>query len=238
MLSKNKLKQYHQLASKKFRQKYGLFVVEGLKSVRELVNSQWTVETILCTSEDLLYDFHNEEVSIHLIESSEFLKLSSLSNPQGILAIVKMENWKVEDQKWTIALDQINDPGNLGTIVRIADWYGIKQIVCSKDTVDIYNPKCIQASMGSFSRTQVIYCDLNDYLKDRPVYAAVLDGDNIRQIASKKEGVILIGNEAHGINKDLLASLNYIAVTIPGSGQAESLNAAIATAICCERLMN
>lgn len=237
MVSKNKLKQYLQLHSKKFRQKYGLFIVEGLKSVIELLDSGWEVEAIVCKDDQLRHHISDFEGPI-LTSSKEYSKLSSQKSPFGILAIVAMREPEVQKGKWVIALDQINDPGNLGTILRIADWYGLEEVVCSADSVDHFNPKCIQASMGSFLRIKVSYCNLNDYLRDRPVYAAVLNAQNFRSIVPKKEGVILIGNEAHGIRESLLQNIEHKAISIPRNGKAESLNAAVATAVVCERFLN
>lgn len=235
LISKNTLKLYQQLKSKKFRQKYGLFVVEGLKSVEELLNSQWPVDCILCTSskQDQLPASQAEKMEV--ITDKEMEKLSSMSTPPGILAIAKYHLPEIAQTPWSIALDGINDPGNLGTIIRIADWYGISTIYCSKDTVDLYNPKVLQASMGSFTRVRIERGELSDLLSGKNILAAVLDGHNIREL-SENEGVILIGSEANGISEELLKALNSKKITIPAAGKAESLNAAVATAVICERL--
>lgn len=238
MLSISKLKQYQQLHSKKFRQKYGLFVVEGLKSVNEIIKSEWMVETILCTTAFL--DKHGNDLpfNFELIESKTFNKISTLQNPQEILAIAHIERPNVKKSEWSIALDGINDPGNLGTIIRIADWYGISTIYCSRNSVDVYNPKVIQATMGSFLRVEVVETDLTTALQNKKVYATLLEGENIRKLNNtEKGGIILIGNEANGISKEVLNTISYVPVTIPKIGHAESLNAGIATAICCERLI-
>ncbi|NNJ56586.1 MAG: RNA methyltransferase [Bacteroidia bacterium] len=237
MLSKAKLKQYQQLGSKKFRQKYGLFVVEGLKSVNELVKSDWTVECILCTSS--FSDQHNQNLNFQCdsISREEFYKISGQKNPQEILAIAEIARPTLAESNWEIALDTINDPGNLGTIIRIADWYGITKIYCSKNSVDMFNSKTIQASMGSFLRVELVEGNLDELLRNKEVYATLLEGANIRTMDKPQAGVILIGNEANGISKEVLDALNPVAVSIPRIGKAESLNAAIATAICCERLI-
>ncbi|MBT8326252.1 MAG: RNA methyltransferase, partial [Bacteroidia bacterium] len=141
------------------------------------------------------------------------------------------------ESNWEIALDTINDPGNLGTIIRIADWYGITKIYCSKNSVDMFNSKTIQASMGSFLRVELVEGNLDELLRNKEVYATLLEGANIRTMDKPQAGVILIGNEANGISKEVLDALNPVAVSIPRIGKAESLNAAIATAICCERLI-
>jgi TrmH family RNA methyltransferase len=235
--SKAKLKQYQQLRSKKFRQKYSLFVVEGLKSVNELAASSWPVETILCTPTFLENYGDKITAEFELVSSTEFEAISHLKNPQEILAIAKFHTQDTPESPWQIALDGINDPGNLGTIIRIADWYGINTIYCSSDTVEFYNSKVIQSTMGSFLRVQVIEGELTELLAGKNVYATLLNGENIRSLPSLDNGVLLIGNEANGIKPDLLKTLKHSPITIPGSGYTESLNAAMATAICCERLM-
>jgi len=237
LASKAKLKQYQQLQSKKFRQKYGLFVVEGLKSVNELAASDWPLETILCTPAFLERYGNTMEFEFDLISSEEFALISHLANPQEVLAIAQIVERDTPVSNWQIALDGINDPGNLGTIIRIADWYGINTIYCSSNTVEFYNSKVIQSTMGSFLRVNVIHGDLTELLKDKDVYATLLDGENIRTILKPKSGVLLIGNEANGIEKETLESVKHTPITIPGNGNTESLNAAMATAICCERLM-
>lgn len=237
MASKAKLKQYQQLQSKKFRQKYGLFVVEGLKSVNELAASDWPLETILCTPAFLERYGDKMEFEFDLVSSEEFALTSHLANPQEVLAIAQIIERDTPVSDWQIALDGINDPGNLGTIIRIADWYGINTIYCSSNTVEFYNSKVIQSTMGSFLRVNVIHGDLTELLADKEVYATLLDGENIRTLPKPKSGVLLIGNEANGIEKETLESVKHTPITIPGNGNTESLNAAMATAICCERLV-
>ncbi|MDC1519115.1 RNA methyltransferase, partial [bacterium] len=159
------------------------------------------------------------------------------------LGIRKKQPWlrrlaeKVGEAPVLVALDGINDPGNLGTIIRIADWYGINTIYCSSNTVDFYNSKVIQSTMGSFLRVNVIQGDLTELLAGKDVYATLLDGENIRTLAKPTGGVLLIGNEANGIEKETLNNVKHTPITIPGNGNTESLNAAMATAICCERLI-
>ena len=237
LASKAKLKQYQQLRSKKFRQKYGLFVVEGLKSVNELTASGWPLETILCTPAFLERYGEKIDFTFDLISSEEFALISHLANPQEVLAIAQIIQRDTPVSDWQIALDGINDPGNLGTIIRIADWYGINTIYCSSNTVEFYNSKVIQSTMGSFLRVNVIHGDLTELLAGKEVYATLLDGENIRTITQPKSGVLLIGNEANGIEQATLAAVAHTPITIPGKGNTESLNAAMAAAICCERLM-
>ena len=238
MPSKANIRQYQQLRSKKFRQKYSLFVVEGLKSVNELAASDWPVETILCTPAFLESTGDKIEAKFELISPDELAAISHLKNPQGILAIAKFHNRESEPSAWQIALDGINDPGNLGTIIRIADWYGISTLYCSSDTVELYNSKVIQSTMGSFLRVNIIVGELDVLLAGKHVFATLLDGENIRTLPKRENGVLLIGNEANGIQPELLEKLSHTAITIPGNGHTESLNAAMATAICCERLVS
>ncbi len=235
--SKAKLKQYQQLHSKKLRQKYGLFVVEGLKSVNELAASDWPLETILCTPTFLERYGETIDFAFDLVSSDELDLISHLANPQEILAIAKITERNTPVSNWQIALDGVNDPGNLGTIIRIADWYGINTIYCSSNTVDFYNSKVIQSTMGSFLRVNVIHGDLAELLAGKDVYATLLNGKNIRSLTKPSGGVLLIGNEANGIEKDTLEAVRHTPITIPGNGNTESLNAAMATAICCERLL-
>lgn len=231
MLSKSKIKQIQSLNVKKYRQKYSQFTVEGAKSVKELLNSDLQVVEIFAT--DKWEDTHPMAV---IVDEKELKTISNLSTPPTVIAWVKMPDYTLElsklKEKLTIALDNIQDPGNLGTIIRIADWYGIEHIICSPDSVDLYNPKVINATMGSFTRVKVFYADLAEVFTETklPVYGTLLEGENIHQMAAPKEGIILIGNEGKGISKELLPLVTK-AVSIPRFGEAESLNAAIATAV-------
>ena len=237
MLSKVKIKQYQQLQFKKFRQKYGLFLVEGLKSVNELIQTRWPIESIVCSTSFKGKIESNDTLDLFLVKPKEFETISQQKNPQGILAIAQFHKLNLEETPWQIALENINNPGNLGTIIRIADWYGINTIYCSQDTVDLYNSKVIQSSMGSFLRVQLKYGKLSETLNQKDIYATKLNGKNIRTLPKMDRGVLLIGNEANGITKPLSESLAHTPITIPGNIQTESLNAAMATAICCERLL-
>ena len=237
LLSKVKIKQYQQLQFKKFRQKYGLFLVEGLKSVNELIQTRWPIESIVCSTSFKGKIESNDTLDLFLVKPKEFETISQQKNPQGILAIAQFHKLNLEETPWQIALENINNPGNLGTIIRIADWYGINTIYCSQDTVDLYNSKVIQSSMGSFLRVQLKYGKLSETLNQKDIYATKLNGKNIRTLPKMDRGVLLIGNEANGISKPLSESLTHTPITIPGNIQTESLNAAMATAICCERLL-
>jgi TrmH family RNA methyltransferase len=237
LLSKVKIKQYQQLQFKKFRQKYGLFLVEGLKSVNELIQTRWPIESIVCSTSFKGKIESNDSLDLFLVKPKEFETISLQKNPQGILAIAQFHKLNLKETPWQIALENINNPGNLGTIIRIADWYGINTIYCSQDTVDLYNSKVIQSSMGSFLRVQLKYGKLSETLNQKDIYATKLSGKNIRTLPKMDRGVLLIGNEANGISKPLSESLTHTPITIPGNIQTESLNAAMATAICCERLL-
>ncbi len=202
----------------------------------ELLDSEWEVKDIVCKDEHLAQQLG--DVNTEICVSQEFYtKLSGQKNPSGILAIAKIKQLNHKSASFTLALDQINDPGNLGTIIRIADWYGLNEVVCSLDSVDHFNPKCIQASMGSFLRIAVRYLHLEDYLRGKTVYSTVLNGKDFRSVSVESPAVILIGSEAHGIRPELLEATDHIPISIPRLGKAESLNAAVATAIVCERFV-
>jgi len=243
MLSKNEIKFIQSLKQKKSRIEHGLFIAEGSKIVEEIITSNFIIETLAGTPE-----FFNKVTNIpagikqHIITEDELEKISCLSTPQQVLAVVKTEQDNIktlQNNNWCLALDGIQDPGNLGTIIRTADWFGIKNIVCSNDTADLYNSKVIQSTMGSFTRVNIFYTDLTAWMSTQtmPVYGAVLNGENIFNLQSKDKGIILIGNEGRGIRKE---NMDYIKipVTIPRLGNTESLNAAVATGIILSHLIN
>lgn len=243
MLTKQTVKFTKSLQNKKFRRLYNQFIIEGEKSVLEVLSSDFKIEKLLVTSyfhtkyKQLLAPF---SALIELAGDMELDTIGSLqSNDAAIAVCVEKDVTLPESIKgeWVIALDNINDPGNLGTIIRIADWYGITKIICSEDTADFYNPKVINASKGSFLRVQVHYTDLPVFLKQQSVsvYGADLHGENIHTAVFEKEGILVMGNEAHGISGEVKACITQM-VTIPKFGQAESLNVGIATAICCDRI--
>lgn len=234
MISKNQLKLLRALNQKKQRKANGLFLVEGEKNVLELVNTPLVVKQVFATSEFLAQN--TEHVShFECIEASleELTKASSLVSNNAAVAVVeipKIETPKAEGMM--IALDGVSDPGNLGTIIRIADWYGIKNIIASSDCADPYNPKTIRATMGSFARVQVSLLDLPQYLdkSDLPVYGAFLEGENVHHTEFHTQGILLMGSESHGVRE---AAEKYVThkITIPSFGGAESLNVAMATGI-------
>lgn len=239
MISKSDVKYIQSLAHKKFRDEERLFIVEGVKMVEELIASTSNnIHRLFATQNwvqrQLPSSIINELTVV--IEEHELAKISQLKTPNEVLALIKFpktqHKYKV-DKALTLVLDQIQDPGNLGTIIRTCDWFGVDQIVCSLDTVDVYNSKVIQSTKGSILHVEVIYTNLPAFLstvQDIPIYAAVLSGKSIHDVELKKPSLVLIGNESNGISKEVLAFATE-KISIPKLGQAESLNAAIASGI-------
>lgn len=233
MIAKSELKRITSLNQKKYRMQEGIFVVEGIKSVQEFMSSHFELVHLYATD-----SFETKVVTdkITRITQDELKKISQLVNPNGVLALFKIPNHnKIEEKGLVVALDQIQDPGNLGTIIRLCDWFGVQQIVCSTDTVDCYNPKVVQATMGSLSRVNVVYTDLNLFLQNTklPVFLTLLEGKNVYKTTLPPEGILVMGNEANGIRPDIIQN-NFIALHIPRMGASnitESLNVATATAI-------
>jgi len=233
MLNKNQIKGITSLHQKKQRLSNQLFFAEGIKVIQELVESNFELVHLYTTQNDF------EEVSIpkkSIITETDLKKISALATPNSCLAVFKIPVEKtIIDSGLILALDSIRDPGNLGTILRLCDWFGITQLVCSKETVDIYNPKVVQATMGSIARVHVNYVDLNSYISQTklPVFGAFMDGDNIYETALPPAGIIVMGNEANGISLEL-EKLIKNRLTIPRFGalqKTESLNVATAAAI-------
>ncbi|APU96532.1 RNA methyltransferase [Sphingobacterium siyangense] len=243
MLSKAQISLITSLQNKKYRKQHGLFIVEGIKSVMEFISSSYEVESIFYTDDaNTKVGKISHNIKSHELTETEFQKISALKSPQGILALVKLplqqkivpSNLK---NKFSLVLDDVQDPGNLGTIIRTAEWFGIEHIICSIGTVDAYNPKVVQATMGSLARLQIHYTDLTDFIPATglKVYGALLDGQSIYQTVWAKEGLIVMGNEGNGISDEIIALIDQ-AVTIPRLGQAESLNVAVATTIFCSEI--
>lgn len=233
MLSKNQIKFISGLHQKKQRIANQLFFAEGVKCIQELVQSNFELEHLYTIQDDF------EEViaaNKTLISDSELKKISALTTPNSCFAIFKMPQEKaIIESGLILALDSIRDPGNLGTILRLCDWFGIEQLICSKETVDIYNPKVVQATMGSITRVNVNYVDLNGFIAQTklPVFGTFMDGENIYKCDLPQEGIIIMGNEANGISSEL-EQLVQNRLTIPRFGnlqKTESLNVATATAI-------
>jgi len=233
MVSKSQIKLIKSLSQKKFRNKHGLFVVEGLKGIREFLNSDFKLVS-LYTTEDY---FQVSDQLISLVDEKELKKISLLKTPQKSLAVLKIPEFKGLDfEDLTVLLDGIRDPGNLGTIIRLCDWFGVENLVCSLDTVDCFNPKVVQASMGSLARIRISYNDLADILKENteiPVFGTMLDGENIYSEKKPDNAFIVMGNEANGISEEIQGLLSR-RITIPQFGrikETESLNVATATSI-------
>ena len=229
-LSKNQIKLITSLNQKKYRLLHGFFVVEGLKAIKELLNSNMQLITLFTT------ETFNIDLDEILISETDLKRISFLKTPNKALAIFKIPISKpIDTNQLIIALDTIRDPGNLGTIIRLCDWFGVKDLVCSKETVDCYNPKVIQATMGSITRVNISYIDLPLFLKkvNFPVFGTFMDGENVYNKSLPKKGVLILGNEANGISKDV-ENLISEKIAIPRFGDiqaAESLNVATATAI-------
>lgn len=228
-LSKNQIKLITSLQQKKYRQQHKLFIAEGVKVVNELLNSNLQVETIFSTDEHIGF-------KTQLISEQDLKKISSLKTPNKILGLFKIpENKEYKKDGLIIALDGINDPGNIGTIIRLCDWFGVSQLICSKNTVDCYNQKVIQATMGSITRVQINYVDLVTFISDvtLPVFTADMNGENVYTTNLPKEAILIMGNEANGISSEVKKIIKN-KLTIPRFGnlqQTESLNVATATAI-------
>jgi len=232
MLSNNDTKLIKSLVKKKFRQKYNKFVVEGVKNIEEVLRSTIKIEKIYSTEPI----FSDSDVETDLISENELKKISHLVQPNTALALCEIpEEKKLNLDGFVIALDDVRDPGNLGTIIRMADWFGIRQVICSMETVDLYNPKVIQSSMGSFTRVQVNYADLEQVFKTykNPVLGAFMEGENIYRTDFPEKAILLMGNEANGTSEGLIPDISK-KISVPRFGnlqQTESLNVAMATGI-------
>lgn len=233
MVSKNQIKLITSLQQKKYRLANKLFFAEGVKVIQELVESNFELEHLFTSRNDF------EEVSDSkktLVDENDLKKISALSTPNSCLAVFKIPAEKpIIETGLILALDSIRDPGNLGTILRLCDWFGITQIICSKQTVDVYNPKVVQSTMGSIARVNISYIDLEVFISKTklPVFGTFMDGVNIYQSALPQGGIIIMGNEANGISAEL-EKLIKNRLTIPRFGnlqKTESLNVATATAI-------
>ena len=237
MLTKNTIKQIASLRQQKFRKELGLFVVEGRKMVEELLHSCF--ETIgLYATEDFLVDYPSFP-SAETITKVQMEQMSGQDTPPGILAVVKIpQQGEIETHsQLVLALDGIANPGNMGTLIRTAEWFGIHDVICSTDCVELWNPKTVQATMGSLFRVKVWETDLPAYLQQaktdgKNIYGALLEGENLFHIQDKPQGILVIGSESHGIRADVLPCITH-PITIPrvGGSMTESLNAAVAGAI-------
>lgn len=244
MLSKNKVKYIRSLELKKFRNEYGVFVAEGNKLVADMLPA-FECELLIAKPSWMATQGDIPAKELLVAEEEDIRKASFLKNPQDVIALFKRPLWTLEQadpsQELLLALDGIQDPGNLGTIIRLADWFGIRNIVCSPDTADVFSPKTVQATMGALSRVKVHYTPLESYLQDLatqhiPLYGTFLDGENMYTKELSTNGVIIMGNEGNGIRPAIEACVNE-KIFIPNypaeQETSESLNVAIATAIVC-----
>ncbi|KEO72555.1 TrmH family RNA methyltransferase [Anditalea andensis] len=241
MLSKNTVKFIKSLQQKKFRRQENAFFVEGAKNVTELLNSDYEITHLLFTE-----TFKSEQWSLikrcgaekYEVSPNQLGAIGTFQTNEAAIAVAKIKEnavFRLNPDELALALDDVRDPGNLGTIIRVADWYGIKKLILSEQCADLYNPKVLNSSMGSFTRVALFYTDLGPYLRTvkAPVYGAFLDGDNIYRSQLSKNGIILMGNESKGISRELIPYITH-KITIPQIGLAESLNVAIATAVICD----
>ncbi|MHA4807650.1 TrmH family RNA methyltransferase [Flavitalea flava] len=246
MLVKSQVKYIQSLGQKKFRDEEGVFIAEGPKIIQELLANSNTRPRQIFALKGWLEE-HAAALSgmaaagIHELKEKELERISSLTTPNQVLAVFEKPVFpsSAGEDGIILLLDGLQDPGNLGTIVRIADWFGIGKVICSMDCADLYNNKTVQSTMASIIRVPVSYGDLEkrilEYDKGLPVFAAALEGKNLYSIGRIEKGMIVIGNESRGIRKELLARIPAL-ITIPRKGQAESLNAAVATGIILSHL--
>jgi TrmH family RNA methyltransferase len=237
MLDKKMVKYIQSLGQKKLRDEEKVFVAEGPKLVEELIASiNADIIHIYATAEWINENKNYREKNITEVNDDELKRISQMVTPNKVLAVVKQfpaVNKVDVKNKITLTLETIQDTGNLGSIIRTADWFGVEQIVCSNDCADMYNPKVVQATMGSVARIKILYTDLSTWLieqKDIRIYATVLEGRDISTVGKLNEGIIVIGNESKGISEEILKLAN-VKLTIPKKGKAESLNAAVAVGI-------
>jgi TrmH family RNA methyltransferase len=244
MISKNKIKFIHSLAKKKEREETGLFIAEGEKLISELLKANYAVETIFSTQEPITIrkEFINE---FTLLSIDEMKRISQLKNPSPILAVVKQPSLTPLTtplpSDLILVLDTIQDPGNLGTIIRLASWFGIRTIICSTDCVDCYNPKVVQATMGAIAHVDIYYTHLPDFLwmasaENRTIYGTFLEGENIYSCQLESNGIIVFGNEGMGISNDVKKQISkkIVIPTFNSTGEnVESLNVSVAAAVVC-----
>jgi len=243
MLSRNQIKHLKSLQQHKYRYLNHEFVAEGTKLVLDLLSSEFEIKIIYATKDWLEKNSsHYDQKNIRINETSaaELGKISALKTASEVFALVKMPEWSLDIQflstELVVMLDSIRDPGNLGTIIRTADWFGIKSIICSEDSVDVYNPKVVQATMGSVASVKVHYQDLKEVLSqvepDTKVYGTFMDGDDISTMNLTDKGIVIIGSEANGISPVLFPFINErLGIKASDNSRSESLNAAIACSI-------
>lgn len=241
MTSPMNAKLIRSLSNKKERERTKKFLVEGEKNVLELLKSDLKIEAVFATSEfqkKYRSILEKSDIRIYSADANELVSYGTLEHNNDALAIVFQKNEKMPShfEGVNLVIDDIRDPGNLGTLIRIADWYGIKNIICSNGSVDFYNPKVINSTMGSFTRVNCYYADLPKFIKETklPTIGTFLKGKSAHTFAFPKDGLLVLGSESHGISYDVEKCVNE-KITIPSYGKAESLNIAIAGAIILDR---
>lgn len=242
-MSKTIVKYIQSLSHKKLRDEQGVFIAEGPKVVDELLRSEIFCKMV-CGVKEWMDENENLLSSTSMesrieVSAQDLERISLMKTPNKVVAVFyKKEEEEKELDKVSLMLDEIQDPGNFGTIIRIADWFGVNTMICSNECADCYNPKVVQASMGSLARVNIIYTDLHEFIITNKVkvYAATLDGVDISGVGKIDEGVILMGNESRGVKQELL-DIAFQKITIPKLGEAESLNAAVACGIILSRLV-
>lgn len=244
MLSNAQIKLIRSLEQKKYRNQHGLYVAEGEKIVSEILHAKVAFDKVYVTTNWIEKNadlFHQNEQLISVVSDAELKKISFLHTPNEALALMPLHYPSINNIQFSenlvLALDTVQDPGNMGTIMRIADWFGINSIVCSDNCVDVFNPKVIQATMGAFLRVKVFYTQLEDFLKEQknkaiPIYGALLNGEVIYNAELSNNGILLMGNESKGIHENLIEFIDK-PLFIPKFGGAESLNVSVATGIIC-----
>ncbi len=243
MISKAKIKFLQSLRQNKYRKEHGVFLAEGSINVDDFLKGTLTVQEVYATAPWI--EKHREWLTGKTVESvsaAELEKISALKNPSEVVAVISKPEYPLPSltgmQHYVLALDDLRDPGNLGTIIRTADWFGIRDIVCSQETVDAYNPKVVQATMGSLARVRVHYTTLTEYFSQKPaelkLFGATLSGVPFGSVPKPGKGILLIGSEAHGISEKLYPFIDeQIRIPAAPDAGAESLNAAVATALVC-----
>ncbi len=248
MLSKAKIKYIHSLRQKKFRQKYTSFIIEGEKMATEvLLQGKLTVELVCCLPEwaqEQTLLLKNCAAEITIVDDIELASISALTTPNKVLVVARYEDVVLNEtyivNNFSLYLDGVQDPGNMGSILRIADWFGIHYVFCSHTCVDIYNPKVVQAGMGAFLRVNSLEIEFETLKQRFPqllTYGAVTNGDNIFKYIFENKGIIVLGNEGAGVSPELLAQVDR-KISIPGGGGAESLNVAVAGGIIAAVVVN
>jgi RNA methyltransferase, TrmH family len=240
-MTKAQIKFIQSLSRQKYRKEHNAYLVEGDKNAREWLQSGSGIQYIVsnaawASANEVLLRKHPEAECV-IAEDFELEKITSLQTAQHVVLVVGMpepQTFSLQKNEWSLFLEKIQDPGNMGTIIRTADWFGIRQIICTPDCVEIYNPKVVQASMGSLLRVQVCEMDTATLLAEnkQPIYAAYLHGEDIRSIQKPEPGIIAMGNESQGLTDELIAAAEYT-ITIPRGGGAESLNVSVAAGIIC-----